>query len=139
MNGYKNIVAYFLYYCSILLTISNIIYTIMIVLLIVKFQKILSWKNIQISRHLNDDKYSFLQAGLYQESVLAYDVVLGDGSLVRATQTENDDLFYALPWSHGSLGFLVALDLKIVHVKVSFGITHYSMIWVSYVNWCGVH
>ncbi|XP_065335539.1 delta(24)-sterol reductase-like isoform X2 [Cloeon dipterum] len=57
------------------------------------------------------------KAGLYQEGITAYDVVLGDGSLVRATATENEDLFRALPWSHGSLGFLVALELKLVKVK----------------------
>lgn len=44
--------------------------------------------------------------GLIQETVRAFEVVLGDGSLVRATPTENKDLFYTLPWSHGTLGFL---------------------------------
>jgi FAD/FMN-containing dehydrogenase len=55
---------------------------------------------------------------LYQETVTAYEIVLGDGSQVRATEKENEDLFRALPWSHGSLGFLVALELKLVKVKV---------------------
>ena len=59
--------------------------------------------------------------GLYQEAVAAYEVVLGDGSLVRATRdNEYSDLYYCLPWSHGTLGFLVALELQIVPVKVSF-------------------
>jgi FAD/FMN-containing dehydrogenase len=47
------------------------------------------------------------RAGLMHESVVAYDVVLADGSLVRASKEENPDLFYALPWSHGTLGFVV--------------------------------
>lgn len=42
---------------------------------------------------------------------------MSDGSLIRATRTENRDLFDALPWSHGSLGFLVALELKVIKVK----------------------
>ncbi|KAI8052131.1 hypothetical protein BDF22DRAFT_690120 [Syncephalis plumigaleata] len=63
---------------------------------------------VEVSSHI----YGFLS-----ETVVAYEVVLGDGSLVRCTRDENSDLFYALPWSHGTLGFLVAAELKIVPVK----------------------
>lgn len=55
--------------------------------------------------------------GLIQETVVAYEVVLADGSLVRATREEHADLFHALPWSHGTLGLLVAVELKIVPIK----------------------
>jgi len=45
------------------------------------------------------------KVGLYQECVEAYEVVLGDGSLVRATKdNEYSDLYHCLPWSHGTLG-----------------------------------
>jgi len=55
---------------------------------------------------------------MIQETVVSYDVVLSDGSLVHATATnEHSDLFYAIPWSHGTLGFLVALELRIIPVK----------------------
>ncbi|PAA94059.1 hypothetical protein BOX15_Mlig017234g1 [Macrostomum lignano] len=58
------------------------------------------------------------RVGLYQETIVSYDVVLGDGSLVRATaDNEHKDLYYCLPWSHGTLGFLVALELQIIPVK----------------------
>ena len=33
------------------------------------------------------------------------------------TQEENSDLFHAVPWSCGSLGFLVAAEIKIVPAK----------------------
>jgi delta24-sterol reductase len=55
--------------------------------------------------------------GLLQETVVAYEVVLADGRLVRATKTEHADLFHALPWSHGTLGLLVGLELKIIPCK----------------------
>lgn len=56
--------------------------------------------------------------GLYQETITKYEVVLGDGSFVEATKdNENSDLYQALPWSHGSLAFLVALTLKVIPVK----------------------
>ncbi|RZC33420.1 FAD binding 4 domain containing protein [Asbolus verrucosus] len=64
------------------------------------------------------------QVGLYQESVVSYEVVLHDGSLVRATKAENSDLYRTLPWSHGSLGFLVALTLKLVRVKPFIKLTY---------------
>ncbi|XP_063830459.1 delta(24)-sterol reductase-like [Ostrinia nubilalis] len=58
------------------------------------------------------------KVGLYHETITSYEVVLGDGSLVTATaHNEHADLYKALPWSHGSLGFLVALTLKIVKIK----------------------
>ncbi len=43
--------------------------------------------------------------------------MLADGSLIRCTKDDNPDLFYGLPWSHGTLGFLVAAELKIVPCK----------------------
>src|SRR5690606_714023 len=55
--------------------------------------------------------------GLFQHICVAFEVVMPDGSLVRATKDENPDLFYGLPWSHGTLGFLVAAELKIVPAK----------------------
>ena len=58
------------------------------------------------------------KVGLYQECVEAYDVVLGDGSLVSARRDNiYSDLYHCLPWSHGTLGFLVALEVKIIKVK----------------------
>ncbi len=57
------------------------------------------------------------KVGMLFETVLAYDVVLANGELVRATKDEHQDLFRALPWSHGTLGLLVALELRIMPVK----------------------
>lgn len=58
------------------------------------------------------------KVGLYQETITKYEVVLGDGNFVEATpDNEYSDLYKALPWSHGSLGFLVALTLKVIPIK----------------------
>jgi delta24-sterol reductase len=64
------------------------------------------------------------KAGMLFESVVAWDVVLADGTLVRATESEHDDLFRALPWSHGTLGLLVALELKIERAKKFVRLTY---------------
>lgn len=64
------------------------------------------------------------KVGLFQENVVAYEVVLADGSLVRATANEHSDLFYALPWSHGTLGLLVGLELRVIPVKPYVHLTY---------------
>merc|ERR550517_1896390 len=46
-----------------------------------------------------------------------YEVVLGDGSVVKASREENSDLYHCLPWSHGSLAFRFGLNLKIIPTK----------------------
>lgn len=59
-----------------------------------------------------------MKVGLYQETVHSYDVVLADGSLIHVTRdNEHADLFHCLPWSHETLGFLVALELQIIAIK----------------------
>jgi delta24-sterol reductase len=55
--------------------------------------------------------------GFLFETIEALEVIIADGSLIRATKTQHADLFHALPWSHGTLGFLVAVELKIIPVK----------------------
>ena len=55
--------------------------------------------------------------GLIQETIESVEIITADGALVRATRTENADLFHALPWSWGTVGFLVAVELKIIPVK----------------------
>ncbi|KAJ3085751.1 Delta(24)-sterol reductase, partial [Quaeritorhiza haematococci] len=56
--------------------------------------------------------------GLFTDIVSSVDIILGDGSLVHATpDNEYADLFRALPWSHGALGFVVAMEIQIVKCK----------------------
>ncbi|MBW2507882.1 MAG: FAD-binding oxidoreductase [Deltaproteobacteria bacterium] len=63
--------------------------------------------------------------GLVHDTVTAYEVVTADGDLVRATaDNEHADLFRALPWSHGTLGLLVALEMRVIpaatHVRLVY-------------------
>ncbi|XP_006635059.1 delta(24)-sterol reductase isoform X1 [Lepisosteus oculatus] len=55
--------------------------------------------------------------GLFQHICVAFELVLADGSLVRCTVKENSDLFYAVPWSCGTLGFLVAAEIRIIPAR----------------------
>ena len=52
--------------------------------------------------------------GLFQHICRAYEIVLCDGSVVKCTKENDADLFYAIPWSHGTLGFLVSVEIDII-------------------------
>jgi len=55
--------------------------------------------------------------GLYQHICVSYELILCDGSVVNCSKTENPDLFYSVPWSYGTLGFLASVEIQIVPAK----------------------
>jgi delta24-sterol reductase len=55
--------------------------------------------------------------GLFQHTCLSFEIVLADGSVVKCSATENEELFRTLPWSHGTLGFLVGVEISIIPCK----------------------
>ncbi len=42
---------------------------------------------------------------------------MADGSAIECSEHDNPDLFHAVPWSYGTLGFLVAAKIKIIPAK----------------------
>lgn len=54
---------------------------------------------------------------LEKRSVFTKRIVFDTVVLRSRTQEENSDLFHAVPWSCGTLGFLVAAEIKIVPAK----------------------
>ncbi len=55
--------------------------------------------------------------GFVFETVEAFEIVTSNGDLLCCTREQNADLFHALPWSHGTLGFLVAVEIRIIPIK----------------------
>lgn len=55
--------------------------------------------------------------GTFNEVCTTFEVILGDGTLVKASQTENPDLFYGIPGSYGSLGALMSAEIKLIPAK----------------------
>lgn len=51
---------------------------------------------------------------LFQNICLSYELVLADGSVVKCSRDEKSDLYYAVPWSYGTLGFLTAVEIEIL-------------------------
>jgi len=62
--------------------------------------------------------------GLFQYICESFELVMADGSLVKCSKTENPELFYNVPWSHGTLGFLVAAELRIIPAKKYVRLTY---------------
>ena len=64
-------------------------------------------------------------SGLVHDSVVVYEIVTARGELLRVTaDNEHADLFRALPWSHGTLGLLVAMEMRVIaassHVRLVY-------------------
>ncbi|CAK9302943.1 unnamed protein product [Gordionus sp. m RMFG-2023] len=55
--------------------------------------------------------------GLFQHICIMYEVVSPTGELLTCSKDVNRELFYNIPWSHGTLGFLVSANIKIVPAK----------------------
>lgn len=55
--------------------------------------------------------------GQFNDVCLAYNVLLSDGSVVRASRSENSDLFYGISGSYGSIGQIVSVEIGLVPIK----------------------
>lgn len=67
--------------------------------------------------------------GLFADTCVAYEIILADGRLVRATaDNEFKDLYYAIPWSQGTLGLLVAAEIKLIEVGPYMRLTYKPLV-----------
>uniref|UniRef100_A0A7S1B9R5 Delta(24)-sterol reductase n=1 Tax=Corethron hystrix TaxID=216773 RepID=A0A7S1B9R5_9STRA len=55
--------------------------------------------------------------GLFNDTVEELEIVLADGSVMTCSKTENREMFDALPWSYGTLGFLTAVTIRVMKCK----------------------
>jgi len=62
--------------------------------------------------------------GLLQETVVAWEIVDSQGELRTVTRENDPDLWATLPWSHGSLGMLVGLVMRIIPVEKAVKVTY---------------
>jgi len=59
--------------------------------------------------------------GLATNSVTAVELVIGDGSVVRADEETNPELFWALRGGGGSFGVVTALEFRLYPVETAYG------------------
>eukprot|EP00928_Gymnodinium_smaydae_P027461 TRINITY_DN21236_c0_g2_i1.p1 TRINITY_DN21236_c0_g2~~TRINITY_DN21236_c0_g2_i1.p1 ORF type:complete len:580 (-),score=103.68 TRINITY_DN21236_c0_g2_i1:201-1940(-) len=55
--------------------------------------------------------------GLFNDIVVEAEVILASGEVATCSREKNRDLFDALPWSYGTLGFLTSCTLAIIPCK----------------------
>jgi FAD/FMN-containing dehydrogenase len=68
---------------------------------------------------------SSFRYGLVHETVLEFDVLLGDGKIVTCTpHNEHSDLFFAFANSYGSFGYALRVRVKIIPAKKFIKLTH---------------
>lgn len=55
--------------------------------------------------------------GTFNDTCSAFEILLGDGTLLRLSKHENADLYYGIGSSYGSLGALVLAEIKLIRAK----------------------
>jgi FAD/FMN-containing dehydrogenase len=67
---------------------------------------------------------SSFRYGLVHESVRQMEVLLADGRVITCSREENADLFYGLPNSYGTLGYVLRLTIDLIPVRRYVRLTH---------------
>lgn len=52
--------------------------------------------------------------GMFQAICTEFEIILPDGTVRTASASSDPDLFYAIPWSYGSIGFLLSAKIKVI-------------------------
>ena len=64
-------------------------------------------------------------SSILQHICKSFEIVMSDGSVISCSPNENSDLFYAIPWSYGTLGFLVSVEIEIIPCKRYIKLDYY--------------
>ncbi|MDY6769042.1 MAG: FAD-binding oxidoreductase [Candidatus Nanohaloarchaea archaeon] len=70
---------------------------------------------------------SAFKYGLVHETCEEYELVLGDGSIVRASGDENEDLFAGTACSYGTLGILTKVKMDLIPAKEYVRLTYHRV------------
>lgn len=62
--------------------------------------------------------------GLFQYICKSFEMVLADASVVTCSKDERPDLFMAIPFSYGTLGFLTSIEMDIIPYKPYVKLTY---------------
>jgi len=63
--------------------------------------------------------------GLFQHICKSFELVMADGSVTYCSEDQNSDLFHSVPWSYGTLGFLVSAEIQIIPCKRFIKLDYY--------------
>ncbi|TVY15101.1 Delta(24)-sterol reductase, partial [Lachnellula arida] len=74
---------------------------------------------------------SSFRYGFFDRIVNWIEMVLGDGQVVRASKTENSDLFFGAASSFGTLGVTTLLELQLIEAKSYVKLTYFPVSGIS--------
>ena len=60
---------------------------------------------------------SSFKHGCFNANCNWYEMILGDGQIVKASPTQHEDLFYGTAGAYGSLGVLTAVEMQLIPAK----------------------
>lgn len=63
--------------------------------------------------------------GLFHETCLEYEILLGNGDILNASRNENSDLFWGIVCSYGTLGIITKIKLKLIPATKFVRVMHY--------------
>ena len=79
---------------------------------------------------------SSFKYGFVHETVLEMDVLTGTGEVVTCSPANHSDLFFAIPNSYGTLGYVLRVVIKLVPAKPYVKISKQKFTdYASYVGW----
>eukprot|EP00471_Norrisiella_sphaerica_P002563 CAMPEP_0184485168 /NCGR_PEP_ID=MMETSP0113_2-20130426/6811_1 /TAXON_ID=91329 /ORGANISM="Norrisiella sphaerica, Strain BC52" /LENGTH=580 /DNA_ID=CAMNT_0026866499 /DNA_START=229 /DNA_END=1971 /DNA_ORIENTATION=+ len=62
--------------------------------------------------------------GFFQETVVEYEIITPDAKVRKISAESDPELFYALPWSYGTIGFLSSVKCRIIKAKPFVHVTY---------------
>jgi len=62
--------------------------------------------------------------GVFSNTINEVEMILGDGSIIKASPTSNQDLFFGAAGSYGSLGLITSAEVRLIPAKKYVTITH---------------
>ena len=65
--------------------------------------------------------------GLFQYICRQFEMILGNGEKIWCSPAENPELFAAIPFSYGTLGFLTCVDIDIIPYKPFIELTYHNV------------
>ena len=63
--------------------------------------------------------------GAFHDVCLGYEILLGNGEVIRASASENPDIFYGYPSSYGSLGPLLSCTMQLQPACTAVALTYH--------------
>jgi FAD/FMN-containing dehydrogenase len=74
---------------------------------------------------------SSFQYGFFDRIINWIEMILGDGEIVKASKTQNTDLFYGAASSFGTLGVTTLLEVQLIEAKSHVALTYHPVSSIS--------